>query len=1169
MKPVEIEFLVKNNTRQGLSGVSGGIDGVEKDAMDARKQIEALEAEVARLSKTMSTTPKMDQSDNIRQIETLQARIKELEEELGRVSKSAKAVSETAKNTTIVPSDATKAKSTFNGLNMSIQQLARELPVLSMGPQMFFMAISNNLPIFTDELARARKEYEAMIASGQKGVPVWRQVLSSLLSWQTALAVGITLTVAYGKEIGNWVTNLFRGKKALDTARMATERFQNTMLEGARNAQQEVVKLNLLYRAATDNARATDDRRDAVRKLKEEFSGYFKNLSDEQIMLGQANDTYKELIKNIYKYAKAQAAFKSLVDIEQQELFFNNIPDIEQFRKDYDKYLEAQKDVADKRKIYDAATWTQRGNASKMYKDLSWAETILSDAEESVSYWQERIFEEIRKNKGGEEIIDEIEEKFDGNLGAFLQFLAEQRTKLAAVAEQAQLLENPSGTPSATGSEPASTDQLTEQYKAAVRRQQQSLDDQRVELIENEFDREREAIRLNYEKNRQEYERQEQQTLALIRKLRESGADIDSNAEKTFMAGTAAAIAQAAEIRDRELADVDKKEEASYTKLLEKYETYQQGRLRIARKYDQDIAALASNPEAQRLAREAKQKALDDFTEQFASQFPEFEAWADRVVAASVKKLESLVIEAQEELENLQSETPDDGNAIAVARAKLRMAERRYLAKKQNQTEQETTDTTSWTELHRVLTDVIGTFNEVGDAVGGAGGTIIATAGDIAGSTLQIINAVQAYRKAQAASNTLGMASGILGGISAGIGALTTIVNLFEGGETSMERNLRLAREFNEELRIMKERSRIDSDEFDNIFGDRVYDRYKQNIDVVRTSLEELEKVRERILSRGEEKYQLPGEWRGGAGTGLSGLFRYEKTWENIADSIANMQVQTRHSTWFRSAKYQSLGSLLPELFTDGEVDMDALRQFVEEGGETFQHLARENQEMLREMVDDWETYEEALTAVRDYLQDIFGDLGSTLTDALVDAFENGTDAADTFADSVGQALRSLAKDMIYSSTLGKVFEDAQKRIEEVMQSDLSDEERFAQWSETMKSLVSDAMDQQDDFNRLWEEFRRIAEENGLSIDEEAGTSQQSGKAGAIQTVTQDSFSRVEGLVTSVQIHSAKIDENIEGIVPVLKGSLEAMNAIRENTEPIPQIYELLQTIKRDGLKAI
>lgn len=1154
MKPVEIEFLVKNNTRQGLSGVSGGIDAVDKDAAQARGRIQALKDEIVRLQKVIAQTPEMDQTENIRQIEALQRQLQALQA--------------ATKRTDLVPASAPAAVRTYNSLSMAVQQIIRESPSLAMGLQMYFLAVSNNYPILWDAIARTRAENQLLAASGQKTIPVWRQILSSVGSFQTLLTVGITLAVVYGKEIGNWVTSLFRGKKALDTARIAAERFQSTMLEGARNAQQEVVKLNLLYRAATDNARATDDRRDAVRKLKEEFSGYFKNLSDEQIMLGQANDAYEELIRNIYKYAKAQAAFKSLVDIEQQGQFFDNAADIEQFRRVYDKYLEAQKDVAEKQKIYDVATWTQRGNASKVYKDLSWAETILADAEESVSYWQERIFEEIRKNKGGEEIIDEIEKKFDGNLGAFLQFLAEQRTKLATVAEQAQLLENPSGTTSATGNAPTSTDQLTEQYKAAVRRQQQSLDDQRVELIENEFDREREAIRLNYEKNRQEYERQEQQTLALIRKLRESGADIDSNAEKTFMAGTAAAIAQAAEIRNRELAEVDKKEDASYAKLLEKYETYQQGRLRIARKYDQEIAALASNPDAQQLAREAKQKALDDFTEQFASQFPEFEAWADRVVAASVKKLESLVIEAAEELENLQSEMPDDGNAIAVAQAKLRKAEQQ-LAKKQNQTKQETTDTTSWTELHRVLTDIIGTFNEVGDAVGGAGGAIIAAAGDIAGSTLQIVNAVQAYRKAQAKSNTLGMASGILGGISAGIGALTTIVNLFKGGETSMERNLRQAREFNEELRIMKERSRIDSNEFDNIFGDRVYDRYKQNIDVVRTSLGELEEVRERILSRGEEKYQLPGEWRGGADTGLSGLFRYEKTWENIADSIANMQVQTRHSTWFRSAKYQSLGSLLPELFTDGEVDMDALRQFVEEGGETFQHLAQENQEMLREMVDDWETYEEALTAVRDYLQDIFGDLGSTLADALVDAFENGTDAADTFADSVGQALRSLAKDMIYSSTLGKVFEDAQKRIEEVMQSDLSDEERFAQWSETMKSLVSDAMDQQDDFNRLWEEFRRIAKENGLSIDEEAGTSQQSGKAGAIQTVTQDSFSRVEGLVTSVQIHSAKIDENIEGIVPVLKGSLEAMNAIRENTEPIPQIYELLQTIKRDGLKAI
>ena len=68
----------------------------------------------------------------------------------------------------------------LNSVKMSMAQIARELPSLAMGPQMFFLAISNNLPIFTDELARARKEYDELQKSGKKGTPVWKQVLSSL-----------------------------------------------------------------------------------------------------------------------------------------------------------------------------------------------------------------------------------------------------------------------------------------------------------------------------------------------------------------------------------------------------------------------------------------------------------------------------------------------------------------------------------------------------------------------------------------------------------------------------------------------------------------------------------------------------------------------------------------------------------------------------------------------------------------------------------------------------------------------------------------------------------------------------------------------------------------------------------------------------------------------------
>lgn len=1151
IKPVEIEFLVKNNTRQGLSGVSGGIEGVEKSASAAQKRIQALEAEIARLHKVMAETPKMNQTENIRQIETLQREIQALQN--------------TAKKTDLMPVNAPAVQRTYNGLNMSIQQMARELPSLTMGPQMFFMAISNNLPIFTDELARARREYELLTASGQKATPVWKQVLSSIGSFQTLLAVGITLAVVYGKEIGNFVSSLFLGKNAFDAAARSAEAFHATMLEGNRNAQSEVVKLNLLYRAATDNARAMDERLEATKRLKDEYPDYFKNLSDEQIMVGKASDAYKSLVANIYEYAKAQAAFKSMVDLEQQGQMFDTTANIDQYKRAYDKYLKFQEDVAAKRKIYEATPWAQRGNASKPYKDLTWAEVLLLNARREMEDLQKQIFEEVKKYDGGEEVIDEIKERFDGNLGAFLQFIAEQRTKLAAIAEKAQLNDNPTSEKKQSKNTD-SVDQLGEQYQAAVLKQRQELSELSVAAMQEGADKERAQIRLEYEKKRQQYEDEERKMLALIKKLRASGADVDPGAEKQVMAFSAAATSSAAQLRDKQLAEVDKKEEATYEKLLQKYETYQQGRLRLAQKYDADIAKLAAAPQNQEVAQQAKQKALDEFDVKFASQFPQFEAWADRIVAASVEKLKMLLSEAQAELEALENDPTANNGAVAVARAKV-VELKSKLEKSGNEDPLAPDDQSikKWQDLQEVLRDASNEFEQIGNQVGGTGGEILQLAGQISTSIITMIGGIQTMANAAAISiSNVEKASVILTIIAAAVQVITAVAGLFSDQESSMERNLRLAREFNEELRIMKERSKIDSDAYDSIFGDRLYDRYKQNVEAVRTALDGLSETQEQIITRGKEVFDSFSK----GSTGLANLDKVAKTWETVADSVYNMRVQTRHSTWFRSAKYKSLGSLVPELFDDGELNMEALKEFVENGGDTFKHLSDANRKLLQSLVDDWETYEEAIGAVNDYLQDIFGDLGNTLTDALVDAFENGTDAAESFVESVGQAMRKLAKDMIYSNTIGQAFEDAQRRFDEInRENGLSDEERFAKWSDAMQQLVSDAMGQQDDFNRLWAEFRRIAAEAGLSIDDIQGTSQ-SGKAGAVNTVTQEAFSRVEGLVTSIQIHEANVDRAVEeGIVPVLGRSLEALNRIRINTDTLPLMYEMLAKFDREGIK--
>ena len=111
----------------------------------------------------------------------------------------------------------------FSPLNFQVQQLARELPSLTVSTQQFFLAISNNLPMLVDEMQRARVANEALKKAGETTVPVWKQMLKSIGSWQTALVVGITLLTAYGKEIGQWVKELFKGKKAIDEVAIAME----------------------------------------------------------------------------------------------------------------------------------------------------------------------------------------------------------------------------------------------------------------------------------------------------------------------------------------------------------------------------------------------------------------------------------------------------------------------------------------------------------------------------------------------------------------------------------------------------------------------------------------------------------------------------------------------------------------------------------------------------------------------------------------------------------------------------------------------------------------------------------------------------------------------------------------------------------------------------------
>jgi hypothetical protein len=211
--------------------------------------------------------------------------------------------------------------SAFNGLGFSVQQVARELPSLAISANTFFLAISNNLPILVDEIAKAKKEYAAFkaeLAAGNKDVkavaPVWQQLTKSLISWQTALVVGLTLLSVYGKDVIKWINTLFRSSDAVDGMIVRMQNLSKVMKDGAKQSAAERVELDILYKATQDHTRSLKERNDAADELQRKYPQYFGNLSNEAILAGNAATAYQSLTDNILKAAQARSAMKIIED---------------------------------------------------------------------------------------------------------------------------------------------------------------------------------------------------------------------------------------------------------------------------------------------------------------------------------------------------------------------------------------------------------------------------------------------------------------------------------------------------------------------------------------------------------------------------------------------------------------------------------------------------------------------------------------------------------------------------------------------------------------------------------------------------------------------------------------------------------------------------------------
>jgi len=215
----------------------------------------------------------------------------------------------------------------WGGLGYSVQQVVRELPTATVSLNTFFLAISNNIPILVDEINRARLANKNMLAQGKEIVPVSKQIIKALFSWQSALVIVLTAFSAYGKEILQFVRDTFKGKNAVLELAKATKNIAEEMESTNANYGENMLTLRKLreewdtLRTEAEKTKWIEDNKDAWQQLN--VAVY--DTSDAEALLIENTAAIKKAFQD---RARAAASYKIV-----QEKYEKLLQEEEQLRQ--------------------------------------------------------------------------------------------------------------------------------------------------------------------------------------------------------------------------------------------------------------------------------------------------------------------------------------------------------------------------------------------------------------------------------------------------------------------------------------------------------------------------------------------------------------------------------------------------------------------------------------------------------------------------------------------------------------------------------------------------------------------------------------------------------------------------------------------------------------------
>jgi hypothetical protein len=984
----------------------------------------------------------------------------------------------------------------FNGLNMSVQQIVRELPSAAMGLNTFFLAISNNIPVLADEIKRAKAANEELKASGKKGIPIWKQVASSLFSWQSALIVGITLLTTHGDKVGEWITSLFKAKDGIAPLSAATSELNKYIAENNNGYGNSIATLNKLQSKWKELDGDLSKQKTFIYENRDAFSELgvsINDVNDAEKILSSGTDQF---IKTLDLRAKAAAAYQLAIK-KAEEAFQHGIAadEILQGGTNIWDYWNASVDVLGN------LDWAIQGgnvfNPGKYTEGRAGKELMASDKAKStfdiLMKLSEKFSKEREERLKGLGVTDNEQAKLDAEQ-ARLKAIARKKLKREADEQRKQ------------------QERLSEELLSLRRKNQQD----EINLMEDGTEKKLVQIDLDYQKELDAIRKQEQEW------TKANGGKLT---QEQFIQ-ISLSYSQAESKRDKSISDLNKEKFESDKKAWQEYfiefGNYQEKRKNLVQKYDDEIAKLHTDSPEYAIKVAEKNQAVEQLDEQFGHSA---KAMADLFEDAGNKSVSAIqiIIDKYETLVKYMSGTKEsDGTNVTLDELKalgftdkdIEKIEKGEISIKDvtdaiRGLKDELKGKSPWQafvsdlekgieaikkggndskKVGQGITDIGNAVTSFAPALGEFGTNIANIFGASDSAITGITDALGGLGTTAAGVGQI-MSGDIVGGAMSAVSGMSSVVSALDG---------LFGADYSHYSEMVEQYSLL------NDIWDELIDK---KLEYINTSYgAEANKVGEEALELAEksiESYRILGKERLNAGSsagshsigvrirkGMS-----EQGWEEARKALNDEQ-------WFKEISTGRMESLF-------DLSTEQLERLKSEAPTFWAKLDEDVRNYLDKIIDGEERIEEIHNQINEQLtQTTFDGVYNNFIDTLMDMKASSKDAAEDISEYFMRAMLSEQVGALYQDKLKKWYEKFAKGMED---GSLTESERNALNAEYM-GYIEEAMKLRDE----------LAAATGYDKISQESTSQSASSKG-FQAMNQDTGEELSGRFTALQIAGEEI----------------------------------------------